>query len=506
MKPNEWNEGINNVDPDLVEEYVTKKKAYAQRKRRVKSYRFAAVAAVLVLAIGIPVLMSPAMSPAKPLVQGSGPAPIPDHVGIQSSGTLQFANLVAGPKYPDMAQKPSQDDYSGDWKAYNAAYSAWCDGQSQQYNQPHGYADSLTSFFAASMAEFLTGDGNPTYAPLNVYMAMAMLAETTDGNSRQQILDLFGLETIEQLREQVSYVWNAHYNNDGETTLVMANSLWLDDDYSFHQRTTDLLADRYYASSFHGDLGTDDMNQQLQTWLDANTGGLLKDQAQNVELDPECIFMLASAVYFSAGWWNEFSTNETNDAVFHCADKDLMIPFMNQSFTPYTYYWGENYGAVSLSLSGDNKMWLILPDEGHTVEEILESDDYLRMTLDPGRWEKKKTYKINLSLPKFDVVSQQDLIEGMKNLGVTDIFDSKISDFTPITDTPGLYVSQINHAARIAIDEEGCVAAAFTVIVTTPTSMPIGQEEIDFILDRPFLFVVSSRSNLPIFAGVVNEP
>ena len=39
-----------------------------------------------------------------------------------------------------------------------------------------------------------------------VAYAMAMLAETSDGNSRQQILDLFGLDTIEQLREQVNQV------------------------------------------------------------------------------------------------------------------------------------------------------------------------------------------------------------------------------------------------------------------------------------------------------------
>ena len=75
-----------------------------------------------------------------------------------------------------------------------------------------------------------------------------------------------------------------------------------------------------------------------------------------------------------------------------------------------------------------------------------------------------------------------------------------------MTETPNLYVGQINHAARVAIDEEGCIAAAFTVIATYGTGMPADLKEIDFTLDRPFLFVVSSRDNLPLFAGVVNEP
>ena len=31
-------------------------------------------------------------------------------------------------------------------------------------------------------------------------------------------------------------------------------------------------------------------------------------------------------------------------------------------------------------------------------------------------------------------------------------------------------------------------------------------EIIDFIVDRPFVFVVTNRYDLPLFAGVVNEP
>lgn len=480
MKPNEWNEGLNNVDPDLVEEYITQKDAYTQKKT-TRPHWFAAVAAVLVLAIGIGAI-------------------------VGGKGTL-LANQVAAAEYPEMAKKPNYDDYQGNYGAYDAAYQAWQKGQYQQYDQPAGYADSLTDFFYASMAQFLQGDGNPTYSPLNVYMAMAMLAETTGGNSRKQILDLFGVDTIEQLREQASHVWNAHYSDDGETTILLANSLWLDEAYTFKKKTSQLLADRYYASSFRGDLGTEAMDKQLRTWLNANTGGLLKDQSEKVGLDLQTVFALASTVYFTAGWEGKFASGNTKDAVFHAPNGNQMTPFMNKTITQYTYYWSDNFGAINLELTGDNRMWLILPDEGYNTTDILASEDYLHMTLDPGSWENKRTYKINLSLPKFDVVSQMDLIEGMRAMGVTDIFDYTVSDFTPMTDTPMLYVSQISHAARIAIDEEGCIAAAFAVINMEPGAMPPPDlDEIDFVLDRPFLFIVSSRDNLPLFAGVVNEP
>lgn len=474
MKDSETLHALEYIDADLIEAAET-----APKRHPARPYWFAAIAAVVVLAICI----------------GS----------VFGGNSAMLVHQVAAAAYPEMAQKPDYPDYLSD-DSYYTAYNTWRESQNRQYDQPEGYADSLTDFFYHSMAQFLQGDGNTAYSPVNVYLAMAMLAETTGGNSRQQILDLFGVDTIEQLRQQASHVWNAHYSDDGETTLLLANSLWLDEAYTFHQQTANLLAESYYASSFRGDLGTEALNNALQAWLNDNTGGLLKDQAENVELDPQTVFALASTVYFTAGWESKFSKSNTKDAVFHLSNTDKTIPFMHKTMIGWSYYWSENFTAIYLELTGNNRMWLILPDEGYTTADILSSEDYLRMTLDPGSWENKGSYQINLSLPKFDVVNQMDLIEGMKAMGVTDIFDHTVSDFTPMTDTPMLYVNQINHGARVSIDEEGCRAAAFTVISVPGAGPPPELDEIDFVLDRPFLFMVSSRDNLPIFAGVVNHP
>lgn len=68
-------------------------------------------------------------------------------------------------------------------------------------------------------------------------------------------------------------------------------------------------------------------------------------------------------------------------------------------------------------------------------------------------------------------------------------------------------VSDIQHAARVAVDEEGVVAAAYTLaMVEAQCGTTSDAPEIDFILDRPFLFVITGSDNLPLFAGVVAEP
>ena len=46
------------------------------------------------------------------------------------------------------------------------------------------------------------------------------------------------------------------------------------------------------------------------------------------------------------------------------------------------------------------------------------------------------------------------------------------------------YLSQAKHAARVTIDEDGCTAAAFTVMSVDAMSAPPA-EEVDFVLDPP---------------------
>ena len=124
-----------------------------------------------------------------------------------------------------------------------------------------------------------------------------------------------------------------------------------------------------------------------------------------------------------------------------------------------------------------------------------------------GDWEDQKRLLVHLSVPKFDVSSDLDLIDGLKALGVTDVFDGQAADFSPLTrDVEQIAVSQVKHAARVLIDEEGCEAAAYTVIMTEATAAAPPEDELDFVADRPFVFVITNADGLPLFVGIVNHP
>ena len=485
MKKNEkLYDAITDIRDDLVE------RGEKQKPRRRRWWP-AAVAAVLAVAILGGVVLRPGSSP-----------------------LVTSAYAIAEAEYPEMAPYPNEmefmDEKTGEFDddAFRKVYDAWWEDQKAQ-RRPEGYADGLDAFFAASIGQFLSsaGEENRVYSPLNVYMALAMLAELTDGNSRQQILDLLGSGSIEELRAQAGDVWNANYRNDGATTCVLASSVWLDQDISFVQETMDTLARNYYASSYQGEMGAEEFNQALQSWLNEQTGGLLKEQAGQIEMDANTILALATTIYFRAKWADEFSVSGTAPGVFHAADGDVKCDFMHQSGSK-TYYWGDKFSAVAQGFENiGGSMWFILPDEGVGVDELLTDGQVMEFLLAGGEWENSKYLIVNLSVPKFDVTSQMELGEGLRALGVTDVFDYVVSDFSPMTeDTDEVYVSTAQHDARVTIDEEGCTAAAYTVILAVTGDPMPPDEEIDFVADRPFLFVITGADGLPLFVGVVNRP
>lgn len=171
-----------------------------------------------------------------------------------------------------------------------------------------------------------------------------------------------------------------------------------------------------------------------------------------------------------------------------------------------TYYWADQFGAVALSLEGSGKMWFLLPDEGVAMDDLLADEQTMEFLNSNGNWENSKHLIVNMSVPKFDVVSDLDLRDGLNALGITGVFDATVADFSPMTSKVAeIFLSKADHAARVAIDEEGVTAAAYTVMMMAGAAAP-PEEEMDFVLDRPFLFAITGADGLPLFVGVVNRP
>ncbi len=423
-------------------------------------------------------------------------------LGMLLFSSVAFAEdaLIAAPEYPQMASYPTLE-YSDE------AYQAWRASLAAQ-RRDSGYQVGMTTFLTASTGEILSGaEGeNRVYSPLSLYVALAMLSEISGGETQAQLLALLGCERVEDLRQRTADLWNATYRNDGAVTRLLATSLWLNESIPFNAETLRLLAESYYAASYRGRMGSTAFDAALQDWLNQQTNGLLSGPVSDLRLPSDGVLALASAVSFSARWSNTFRPAANVDGVFHSPVGELPCTFMRTN-TRDELFWGDSFRAVRCDFEQGGAMWFILPDEGQTPDALLADENCLRFLAGDRSGADSRRVLIHLSVPKFDVSSQMELSEGLRALGVTDVFDAEAADFSPLTSAEmPLFLSQVRHDARVTIDEEGCQAAAYTVMMMCGGALPQEMDEVDFVLDRPFLFVITSEDGLPLLIGVVNQP
>ena len=415
-----------------------------------------------------------------------------------------FALCLAIP--PVLPKFPTEEDYANDPDAASAMADEWSASFTERRNASEVKTPGYESFVPRCAEEFLTSpDGeNTVCSPINIYFALAMLSEITDGESRRQLNALLGEENEEQLEKTVSALWNKSYLDDGTITCRPANSLWLRNDTEYNKTTLEKLGDIFYAQSFSGDMSAPEYSEALRGWLNDSTNGLLKDSAEKISFDPLTVIALASSVYFSGKWADEFAQSANTVMTFRGSKNDTETEFMHCE-DMMTCKFGDNYTAVTKPLMNGAVMNFILPDEGTDVNSLLETKGGSIFTSETHGTEIREE-NVRLSVPKFDVTCDTDLITGLKNLGVKDVFDDKISDFSPLADgAKNLYVSRADHSARVKIDEKGCEAAAFTVITVDECAAIEITKTIEITLDRPFIFSVTLTDGTVLFAGVINQ-
>ncbi len=429
------------------------------------------------------------------------------------SGTVsgKYAALVQQEaKYPQRTQYPKEGVFGVDEDTWD---KWWEETSARRLTQEE--LDAMDKPWAALLPALIgaAGEEDAACSPANVYIALSMLAETTAGDSQKQILDFLGTESVEDQRALTKRLWNALYNDDGTYQCRLANSLWLRDDTDYEQEALRTLAEDYYASSFAGKMGGDKLNDALRDWMDRQTGGLLTDQINGISLEPETALALVSTAYFADRWEAKFVPEYTDKMTFHGESGDYQRDFMHKTYTG-TYFWSDRFAGVTLSFESGGHMRFLLPDEGVSIEEVLSDPMAVAFLTEGDPWDtfedSCRTMMITMSLPKFDVTSDLKLIDALKSLGVTDVFDPNLADFSPVLKDSRLmgnplYVSQLLHGARVKVDEEGCEAAAYTLMAMAGAAAPADDVEfIEIDLDRPFLYSLMS-DGVPLFAGAVRE-
>lgn len=439
----------------------------------MKHFRKKSLATLTALALSVSSLVACAPTAALKTVEAEYPAPIAEG---------------------KTAETFAESDEHWDWlDSYRekAAVSVAYQAQLRNYDQ-----DLLPKLLIAE-------DENTVCSPLNIYIALAMLSEISDGNTRQQILDVLQVSDMETLRQETAALWNSNYADTPILKSLLADSLWLKNTLNYNEATLSRLAKDYYASSFRGTPGSPEMDQALQQWINRNTGGLLSEYVQNLKLDSETALALVSTIYYRAAWGQKFYADSNTKEIFHGAKGDTTVEMMHQSDT-MSIYQDDAFTALCLPLKDSGSMYFYLPKEGTDMNQLIQNADiFAVLTKDnAARW---STPLVNLSLPKFKVSCRTDLLNTLAALGITDAMDSAKANFVPLTkEKNNLFLGAAEHAAMVEVDENGVTGAAYTELAVTESAMQI-QNTMELKFDRPFLFLITGQDGSVLFSGAVRN-
>lgn len=400
----------------------------------------------------------------------------------------QSRGFIASPTYPIAV---SYDDY--DAKT-----------QVQQQNQvEESFLKAVENFASKTSAPLLSGKENACYSPVSLYFALSLSAAGAHGTTQQQLLSLLGVKDAASLTDSCAKLYRRLYTDNEIGSLKIANSLWMADHIlgqpvTFETNFLNTATKDFYASLYTGDLTADSTLSDMAQWVKDNTGGKITPKFQ---ADPLALLYLMNTIYFKDQWLDQFSESGNTVNTFHLADGTTMdATFMHQTDSSAISH-GSGYTTAGLTLRNNGAIYFVLPDEGVALDSLLTAERLPEIFSSISG----SSTRITWSVPKFTYHTNLNLKEMLKSSGVTDIFDENRADLSNMTKTAA-YLSNAKQQTYIALDENGVEAAAYTELSFEATSaMPI-EEPIEFTLDRPFLYFITSNDNTPLFIGVCVQP
>lgn len=358
---------------------------------------------------------------------------------------------------------------------------------------------AVNRFALRSGAQILQEEGG-CYSPLSLYYALALAAEGAQGQTAEELYALLGADG-DRLGEQCSNLFRRLWTDDEEGTVLMANSLWLDEvvqgqPVHFREKYLQKAVERYYASVFTADFSDAATGQRIGDWVYENTREKLRFEPQPNE---DQMMAILNTVYFNSPWRKPFLEGQTKDDTFTRADgTEQTVPFMHHT-EEGDYYRGEGYAAASLSLL-KGRMHFYLPDEGVDVRSLLEREDLFT----PPVPEEGKSWEIAWSVPKFTCESKWSVIPALQKLGLNLPFSGG-ADFSGLSDVPAR-ITAIEQGTRIGVDEDGVEAAAYTYVALEALGASMEKPEpVEMNLNRPFLYTITSEDGAVLFLGICEE-
>ncbi len=368
-------------------------------------------------------------------------------------------------------------------------------------------AQANTGFALDLYQRLATEEGNLFFSPYSIEAALGMTAAGAKGQTQEQILKTLQLPDNEQTQQGMGALlrWLNWSGQQGKYQLRIANALWGQKDFHWHQDFLNGLQDSYGAGLREVDFAQPEAARQtINAWVEEQTNDKIKDLIPSGMLDRRMRMVLTNAVYFLGDWQKPFNKKWTKEEPFFLRAEDSVPAEMMHQTSRFGYYGDDLVQILEMSYAGgDMSMVVLLPKAKDGLGKLEKGLTAGRL----GEWLKQlRSTKVIVSLPKFKMTRKFNLTETLQTMGMRLPF-SRGADFSGMTSEEALQVSFVVHKAFVDVNEKGTEAAAATGVgVRATAAIPVERPPV-FRADHPFLFLIRDRKHdLILFVGRLADP
>lgn len=338
---------------------------------------------------------------------------------------------------------------------------------------------------------------NVVISPLSISLVLSMIKHGLSVKDQTELEKVLHLPSDEKELQGCAFRLMDQLKAAG---FDIANLVYLNNKYRLNPDFQNVVSQSYQSKVESGTSA-----KEINAWVQEVTHGQIKNIISQDELQLFFVALL-NAIHFKAIWSKPFKTDRTVPGDFFVTPSNKVTVDLMADTKKVGYFENSQCQAFRLDYEkSDVSMILILPSPGFSVSSI---DENLFDEIVKGL----NSQDVKMTLPKFDLQHEINLIPLLQSMGVTNLFQKP--DFSPLIDAnhppslavlKDLYVATVKQKSVLKIDEKTTEASTVTfVVVKSEASIPNEKpKEIHF--NRPFMAALV-QGKTPILFGLINNP
>ncbi|KAG6920617.1 serpin family B member 6, partial [Chelydra serpentina] len=238
----------------------------------------------------------------------------------------------------------------------------------------------------------------------------------------------------------------------------------------------------------------EDSRKHINAWVEEKTEGKIQNLLAQHVVDKMTRLVLVNAIYFKGNWATPFKKHNTMERQFKINKNETKPVQMMFKKAKFNMSYIADFQTKILDLpyvDNETSMIILLPDEiqdNSTGLEQLERELTYEKVVEWINPEMMNYTKVEVFLPRFKLEEVYDLKPVLKSMGMADVFESYKVDFSGMSASNDLVLSEVVHKSFVEVNEEGTEAAAATgVVMKLGCCLEILPQ---FTADHPFLFFI----------------